>query len=147
MATTLVALLLADGGLVVGHVGDSRAYVVREGALLRLTRDDSLVQELLDRGLVSTEQAAVHPGRSVVLRTINGEPVEAHVSVVEVADGERLLVCSDGLTDAVDEATIARLLAAAPDPGAACAALLDATLAAGAPDNVTCVVGDVHPAA
>ena len=145
MATTLVLLALHGDRVVVAHAGDSRAYVLRQGRLEPLTTDDSLVQQLLDAGIVSPDEAAHHPGRFVVLRTVNGDPVEPHVDVVAVEGGERFLVCSDGLTDAVDEGTIARLLGSAPDPAAGCAALLEATLAAGAPDNVSCVIADLRP--
>ena len=143
MATTLTALRLDGPSLVVLHVGDSRAYRLRGGEFRPLTHDDSLVQGLVDIGAITEDEARRHPARSVVLQALNGEPVHPHVTVLDAAVGDRVLVCSDGLTDYVDESTIAEVVAVQPSPGGCCEELVRATLAAGAPDNVSCVVADV----
>jgi PPM family protein phosphatase len=143
MATTLTALRLAGPLLVVGHVGDSRAYGLRDGRWRQLTRDDSLVQDLVDAGAITAAQALRHPARSVVLQALNGGPVSPHVTTHEVAPGDRYLVCSDGLTDYVDEATISTIVSRL-DAAAGCTALVEAAFAVGAPDNVSCVIADVR---
>jgi PPM family protein phosphatase len=143
MATTLTALLAAGESVVVLHVGDSRAYRWRGPEWRQLTRDDSLVQGLVDAGALSADEAQRHPARSVVLQAFNGGPVEPHLTVLDVEAGDRYLICSDGLSDYVDGVDIARIAAAPSAPDDCCAHLIDAALAAGAPDNVTCVVADV----
>jgi protein phosphatase len=145
MATTLTVVRLDGPSVVVGQVGDSRAYRLRAGRLGRLTRDDSFVQQLVDEGIITPDQAARHPARSVVLQALGSGSVRPTVGVHDVVVGDRYLVCSDGLTDHVDEGTVGRLLGSYGDPGDCCSALLDAALDVGAPDNVTCVVGDVRP--
>jgi protein phosphatase len=127
------------------HVGDSRAYRLSNGELTRLTRDDSLVQELVDAGAITEAEARRHPARSVVVQALNGGPNQPHVSAYDALVGDRYLACSDGLTDYVDEPAIHRILADVADLPSCCQALIDAALAVGGPDNVSCVVGDVHP--
>jgi PPM family protein phosphatase len=144
MATTLTGLRLDGTSIIALHIGDSRAYSLHDGQWRRLTRDDSLVQQLVDAGAISEDEAKRHPARSVVLQALNGGPVEPHVTTHDVVAGDRLLVCSDGLTDYVDESTVAGIVAGVPDPAAACAALIEAALAVGAPDNVSCVIADVQ---
>lgn len=144
MATTLTALLAAGDSLVVLHIGDSRAYRSRAGEWRQLTRDDSLVQGLVDAGALTDAEAQRHPARSVVLQALNGGPVEPHVEVFDLAPGDRYLVCSDGLSDYVDGGEIARLVTGEADVKRCCAELLDAAIAQGAPDNVSCVVADAR---
>jgi protein phosphatase len=151
MGTTCVALLLsADGAAWVAHVGDSRAYRLRDGELRPLTADHSAVAELERRGLISAAEAAVHPRRNELLRSIGVESdVEVDVAPVDVRPGDRLLLCSDGLCGVVPESEIAALLGAGP-PAQAARALVDAANARGGPDNVTVVIGalpEVAPAA
>lgn len=143
MATTLTALTLGDDGAYLVHVGDSRAYVLREGELHRLTADHTLVQALVDEGRLSEEAALGFAFRSVVLRSVNAEaPVEPDVRHVPLAAGDRVLVCTDGLTDLVsDESVLAAL--GAPEPQEAADRLLEAALAEGGRDNITCLVADV----
>ena len=143
MATTLVAALARHGQVTLAHIGDSRAYLLRRGRLRRLTTDHTLVQTMIDSGRLTPEEARSHPYRSVVLRSVNAEE-EPHPDVFHVptSPGDRLLLCSDGLTDFVDEQVVERLLAHG-DPDDAAEALVDAALAAGGRDNVTCVVSDV----
>jgi protein phosphatase len=145
MATTLSAVRLDGASLVVLHIGDSRAYRLRGGELGALTHDDSLVQGLVDAGAITADEARHHPARSVVLQALNGEPVQPHITVFDAQPGDRLLVCSDGLTDYVEEPALAAVLAGNREPAACCAELVRATLEVGAPDNVSCVVADVVP--
>jgi PPM family protein phosphatase len=146
MGTTVTAAVVCDGRAHLAHVGDSRAYLLRPGGDLRqLTTDHGPVAEAVAAGLLTPEQAAVHPERSLLSRVVGLEP-DVTVDVydpVGLGAGDRLLLCSDGLTEALAEADIARILAADEDPAGVCDALVDATLAAGAPDNVTVVVAVV----
>lgn len=146
MSTTLSAVALSDHmTYVVANVGDSRSYLLRGGALTRLTRDDSFVQDLLDRGEVSAAEARTHPRRSLVVRVLDGEPGRSPaLTTVAARLGDRLLVCSDGLSDALDDDTIAELLSTSARRAAA-DRLVDQALAAGARDNVSVVVADVVP--
>jgi PPM family protein phosphatase len=146
MSTTLTAVALDDDGYRVANVGDSRAYLLRDGTLTRLTRDDSLVQRLVDSGAVTADEARTHPRRSLVLEALDGDPARRPPAVTAVAAraGDRLLLCSDGLSDALDDDRIAELLGIAARE--ACAErLVAAALDAGARDNVSVVVADVGP--
>jgi protein phosphatase len=144
MGTTMTAAIEVDGGLRIGHVGDSRCYVLRDGILARVTDDHSLVEELVREGRITLEQAAVHPQRSVITRALG---IEAEVEVDDVAleltGGDRVLICSDGLSGMVRDADISAVLRRTDDPEAAAAALIDAANTAGGEDNITVVVIDV----
>lgn len=145
MGTTLTALawLGEPDRAALVHVGDSRAYLLRDDELSQLSRDHTYVQALVDSGRIDAAEAATHPRRNLLLRTIDGmHPAEPDISVREARLGDRFLVCSDGLSGVVDDAELHRLLTL-PDPTAAVTALVDAALTGGAPDNVTCVVADV----
>ncbi len=143
MGTTLTALLTDGDRVALAHVGDSRAYLLRDGVLTQLTADHTYVQSLVDAGVLSRADARRHPRKNVVLRALDGEhPVEPDLALVDVRLGDRLLVCSDGLTDLVGDPQIAACLEL-PEPGPAADALVDAALAAGGVDNVTCLVSDV----
>ena len=146
MSTTLTAVALADdGAYAIANVGDSRTYLLRDGRLTRLTRDDSLVQALIDRGALTEAEARRHPQRSLVLEALDGTPPREPRLVAHVAarPGDRLLLCSDGLSDALDDDAIAADLRREPAPGRCADALVAHALAAGARDNVTVVVADV----
>lgn len=143
MGTTLTAVVISANTLVVCHIGDSRGYLLRDDALLPLTVDHTYIQTLLDQGKITAEQALNHPQRSVVLRALGGGTAAADISVRELALGDRLLLCSDGLSGVVPDDLLARVLRAYEDPTAAVQALVDLALLAGAPDNVTVVVADV----
>jgi serine/threonine protein phosphatase PrpC len=145
MATTLTALRLDGSSVMVLHIGDSRAYSLRGDEWQRLTRDDSLVQGLVDSGAITAAEARRHPARSIVVQALNGGPVDPHVTTHDVMAGDRFLVCSDGLTDYVDEESIRRIVSSCADPQTCSAALVEAALEVGAPDNVSCVVADVTP--
>lgn len=144
MATTLTAVAMAnDGRYLIANVGDSRTYLFRDGRLSQLTRDDSLVQELIDQGDLTESEARGHPQRSVVLKALNGEdqrPVA--LRVVDAQVGDRLLLCSDGVTDYLSDGQLAGFLRHV-DAGAAARQLVDAALAHGSRDNVTAVIADV----
>jgi PPM family protein phosphatase len=144
MSTTLTAVALGDEGYAVANVGDSRAYLLRDDALRPLTRDDSLVQRMLDAGAITPEEARRHPQRSFVVESLDGDPQRTPppVATLRARPGDRLLLCSDGLTDFVDEEPIAAALRIA-DRGECAQRLVDLALAAGARDNVSVVVADV----
>jgi protein phosphatase len=146
MSTTLTAVALDDdGAYVLANVGDSRTYLLRDGALRRLTRDDSLVQLLVDRGDVTPAEARRHPQRSLVLEALDGRPRERTAPVrLEARAGDRLLLCSDGLSDVVDDEAIAAALRE-PVREACAEHLVALALAAGGRDNVSVVVADAVP--
>jgi protein phosphatase len=144
MGTTLTALL-SDGsrfGLV--HIGDSRGYLLRDGALQQITRDHTFVQTLIDEGRISEADADHHPQRSLILRALDGrDEVEPDLSIREARVGDRYLICSDGLSGVVSEQTISETLAAADSPEQAVDELVDLALRGGGPDNITAIVADV----
>jgi protein phosphatase len=146
MATTLSVLVCDGRRVLLGHLGDSRAYLFRDGALHQVSRDHTYVQQLIDEGRLTRDQVPYHPWRSVVLRSLDGspeaEPVEADLVDVDVRPGDRMLLCSDGLTDLVADDRIAAVLRL-QDPLSAAAVLTQSALTAGGRDNVTCVVLDL----
>jgi protein phosphatase len=145
MATTFTGIFLSTtGDLLLAHTGDSRAYLLRDGEFSRETRDDSYVQALVDHGIIPPEAAAAHPRRNIITASLGG----AEGDVVSVAErppriGDRWVLCSDGLTDYVPEADVARLIAEASGPREAAASAVALALEAGTRDNVTVVVCDV----
>jgi PPM family protein phosphatase len=142
MGTTLTAILFAGGRLALCHVGDSRAYLVRDGQLSQITHDDTFVQTLIDDGRITVEEANHHPQRSLLLRALNGQEVEPDLSMREARAGDRYLLCSDGLSGVVSEETLAEALKD-PDPEATADRLIELALRSGGPDNVTVIVADV----
>lgn len=143
MATTLTAVLVRGDRVTLAQVGDSRAYLLRAGRLERLSTDQTLVQLLVDKGELAPEQVPSHPLRNVVLHSVNGdERAVPALRELEVVVGDRLLLCSDGLSDFVPEAEISGALSV-PDPDDAARGLVKLALAAGGRDNVTCLVGDL----
>lgn len=139
MGTTVTAAALADGRVVLAHVGDSRAYLLRGGTLQQLTTDHTAAQYAVEAGYLTPEQAAARPERHMLSRAVGLEP-EVTVDTPpprELQAGDWLLLCSDGLTEPVEEPAIATILDAHPDPADACGALVQAALDGGAPDNVT----------
>lgn len=142
MGTTITVAVAGDGqAIVVGHVGDSRAYHLHDGELVQITEDHSLVEELVREGRLTPEQASVHPQRSIITRALGvDEQVQVDVYDVDLAAGDRVLLCSDGLTSMVRPNDIARILRREDDPTRAAEALVDAANAAGGEDNVTAVV-------
>jgi serine/threonine protein phosphatase PrpC len=143
MSTTVTAVALGEDGCVVANVGDSRTYLLRDGALTQLTHDDSWVQLMIDSGELTPEAARDHPRRSLVLAALDGEPDRGPALTTFAARlGDRLLLCSDGLSDVVDDDTIAATLRGASREECA-ARLIDLALAAGGRDNVSAVIADV----
>ncbi len=145
MGTTMTAATLAAGGtLLIGHVGDSRAYLVRDGELSQVTKDHSLVGEMVQGGELTPEQAEVHPQRSVITRALGIERgVEVDIYPLELDEGDRVLLCSDGLTDMLRTDEIAAILQRESDPQKAANTLVDAANKAGGEDNITVVILDV----
>ncbi|SDM75391.1 PP2C family protein-serine/threonine phosphatase [Allokutzneria albata] len=144
MGTTVTALLWDGTGFAVAHVGDSRAYVLRDGRLRQLTHDHTMVQSLVDAGRITAEEAERHPRRSVLMRTLQaGNTFEPDLFRVEAQLGDRVLVCSDGLTDVVGDSAVRDALASAGGPDDAVHWLITLAVRAGGPDNITCVVADV----
>lgn len=143
MGTTMTAVAVRGERLAVAHVGDSRAYLLRDGDFQQITKDHTFVQTLVDAGEITKAEAAVHPRRNLMMRAIDGiHAVDVDLSVREAKIGDRLLLCSDGLCGVVAEEEI-RIALSAPDLTSAVTELIDSALAAGAPDNVTVVVADV----
>jgi PPM family protein phosphatase len=142
MGTTLTAVLFAGSRLGMVHVGDSRAYLFRDGFLTQITRDDTFVQSLIDEGRITEDEAASHPQRSLLLRALTGHDVEPSLTVREARSGDRYLLCSDGLSGVVSAETIAEALTI-PDPQSCADRLIELALKGGGPDNVTCIVADV----
>jgi protein phosphatase len=145
MATTFTGLFLsADGGLLLAHSGDSRAYLLREGWFSRETRDDSYVQTLVDHGIIAPEAAASHPRRNIITASLGGaEDDTVSVTVRDLVGGDRWLLCSDGVTDYLPEADIAGILNSSRTAAQAAGDLVALALEAGTRDNVTAVVCDV----
>jgi len=144
MGTTLTALLFADRRLGLVHIGDSRGYLLRDGTLSQITHDHTLVQHLVDEGRITPEEASTHPQRSWITRSLTGRgELELDLSIREVREGDRYLLCSDGLSGPVSADTIADTLRSTPDPQEACDQLIALALRAGGPDNITAIVADV----
>lgn len=144
MGTTLVAVLFAGNRLGLLHVGDSRAYLLRDGELTQITHDHTLVQVLVDEGRITEEDATTHPQRSVVTRILDGRPeVEFDLSVREARLGDRYLICSDGLTGPVGRLETLQEALEIADPQESVDRLVQLALKGGGPDNVTVVVADV----
>jgi protein phosphatase len=145
MATTLTALATDGHTVVLGHVGDSRGYLFRAGGLQQVTTDHTYVQQMVAAGQLAPEEARRHPWRNVVLRSLHGGPEagqEPDIVELDIAVGDRMLLCSDGLTDLVTDQRISEILNLA-DAEAAATRLVDAALEAGGTDNVTCLVLDI----
>ena len=143
MGTTVTAAILAGSELVLAQVGDSRCYLLREARLRQLTRDDTFVQELVDQGVLTPEEARRHPQRSLVTRAVQGHDAPPAVAVLTLAAGDRLLLCSDGLSDYVDDTAIAATLTGYADRRHCAEQLVKLAHQAGAPDNVTVALADV----
>jgi protein phosphatase len=144
MGTTVTALLLAKDQVALAHVGDSRAYLLRGGELLQLTKDDTYVQTLVDQGVLTLEEARSHPHRSVITQAVQGRELTMTGALLTPLVGDRYLLCSDGLSDVITDETIGEVLRSLPEPRRCAERLVKLTLRAGAPDNVTVVVADVE---
>jgi len=148
MGTTVSGMLLVEGQAAIAHIGDSRIYLLRDGELKQVTSDHTFVQRLVDSGRITEEEAAVHPRRSVLMRVLGDVDAtpEIDTSVVPTRDGDRWLLCSDGLSSYVSEDKIAAALMTHPNAQDAAERLVKESLDQGAPDNVTVVVVDIDSA-
>jgi protein phosphatase len=143
MGTTVTALMLSGDRVAALNVGDSRCYLVRDGELTQLTRDDTYVQALVDQGVLTPDDARRHPQRALVTQAVQGGPFRPAGRMIPIQAGDRFLLCSDGLTDYVTDDVIGTALRTYEDRQACAAELIARTLEAGAPDNVTVIVCDV----
>jgi PPM family protein phosphatase len=144
MGTTLTALLWSEGHAAVCHIGDSRAYLLRDGKFYQITHDHTLVQSLVDEGRITEDDVATHPQRSLLLRALDGRTIaDPDLSTHETMPGDRYLICSDGLSGVVTEQTLHQALSSVPDPDKAALQLVELALKGGGPDNITCIVADV----
>ncbi|RCW89005.1 PP2C family protein-serine/threonine phosphatase [Paracoccus lutimaris] len=140
MGATVVAAMIQNGVATIAWVGDCRAYLWRRAGLRLLTRDHTVVQEMVDQGLLRDEAREAHPERHVVTRAVGAEPsVEVDTLTLPLVAGDRLLLCSDGLTVCLHDADIARIVGGAGEPVDLCRALVTEALVNGAPDNVSVV--------
>jgi protein phosphatase len=142
MGTTLTAILFDGNRLGLVHIGDSRGYLLRDGELAQITKDDTFVQTLVDEGRITAEEAHSHPQRSLIMRALTGHEVEPTLIMREARAGDRYLLCSDGLSDPVSHDTILDALQIS-DVAESADRLIELALRGGGPDNVTVVVADV----
>jgi protein phosphatase len=150
MGTTVSAVIMVDDYAVIGHIGDSRVYLYRDDTLTQITTDHTFVQRLVDSGRITPEEARYHPRRSVLMRVLGDMDPDPEVDtfIMPTQDGDRWLLCSDGLSGVVDDAHTGKALAQGMPPARTADALLKQALDGGAPDNVTVVIVDVggqHP--
>ena len=143
MGSTVTALMFDGTHLGLAHLGDSRAYRMRDGLLYQLSHDHTFVQSLVDEGRISQDEAFTHPHRNLILRVLDGRPdSDPDLEILDVRAGDRLMLCSDGLPDYVSDEQIAASMAAGT-PDSVVVELITHALEAGSNDNVTCVVADV----
>lgn len=141
MGTTVNAVLLTDGQAVIGNVGDSRTYLCRRGELAQLTADDTMIAQMLEKGMLSVSEAAGHPMRNVLTQSAGSqEGVNVHLYEETLQAGDLLLLCSDGLYGVVDNAAIRSILEGGDTIERSADRLISAAIAAGAPDNVSAVL-------
>jgi len=146
MGTTLTALLFTGSRIGMVHIGDSRAYLLRDGEFTQVTKDDTYVQMLVDEGRISPEEANSHPQRSLLTRALDGRDVDPEYSVRQVLPGDRYMICSDGLCGVVSAETIASTMIDYVDPDQCVERLVQLALRGGGPDNITVVVADATDA-
>jgi len=142
MGTTLTAILFAGSRIGLVHIGDSRAYLQRNGQFAQITHDDTFVQSLIDEGRITEDEAATHPQRSLLLKALTGHEVEPNLTIREARAGDRYLLCSDGLSGVVTHETLAETIKI-PDAQACADRMIELALKGGGPDNVTVIVADV----
>jgi protein phosphatase len=144
MGTTLTAMLLSGQKLALVQIGDSRAYLLRDGELFQITHDQTLVQMLLDDGVITPDKVATHPHRSLLLQALDGRAeLDPEMQLRETQIGDRYLLCSDGLWSVIDAQTVHHTLSTVAEPEPAVRRLIDMANEGGGPDNITCVVADV----
>ena len=144
MGTTLTAAILEGERLIIAQVGDSRAYLLHEGKLQQLTRDHSLMADMIEAGQLTPEEARHHPQRSVITRALGSDPnTRPDMYEINVETGDRLLVCSDGLSSMIEDEQIEAVMRRVPDPQRCASQLVNEAIAAGGHDNVTVIVSNV----
>ena len=144
MGCTASCVLLEKNRMAIAHVGDSRVYLLHAGTLVRVTHDHSYVEELVDAGEITADEARLHPSRSIITRALGSDPdMYADHFALDIAQGDRIIVCSDGLSSMVSDKTIEELAVSSVTPQAAADTLVSAALTAGGHDNVTVIVIDV----
>lgn len=144
MGTTLTMMLWEGPRVALAHIGDSRAYLLRDGDLYQITYDHTLVQTLMDDGRITPEEAARHPHRSILLQVLDGgDTIDPDLSLRDAEIGDRYLLCSDGLSGVVEADRLRHVLAEVDDLGEVVRRLIDMACEAGGPDNITCVVAEV----
>ena len=146
MGTTLTAVLFSGSKIGMVHIGDSRAYLLRQGEFAQITKDDTYVQMLVDEGRISPEEASSHPQRSLLTRALDGRDIDPEYSVRQVLKGDRYLICSDGLSGVVSAETIGESMRDIADPQACVERLVQLALRGGGPDNITVVIADATDA-
>ena len=142
MGTTLTAILFAGNRIGLVHIGDSRAYLFRNGQFAQITHDDTFVQSLIDEGRITEDEAATHPQRSLLLKALTGHEVEPNLTIREARAGDRYLLCSDGLSGVVSHETLNDTIRI-PDAQACADRMIELALKGGGPDNVTVIIADV----
>ncbi|GIJ08641.1 PP2C family protein-serine/threonine phosphatase [Micromonospora andamanensis] len=142
MGTTLTATLFSGSKLGMVHIGDSRAYLLRDGEFAQITKDDTYVQMLVDEGRISPEEASSHPQRSLLTRALDGRDIDPEYSVRQVLPGDRYLICSDGLSGVVSAETIGETMREYADPQQCVERLVQLALRGGGPDNITVIIAD-----
>ena len=144
MGTTMTACVIQGDKIAIAHVGDSRAYLLHTGKLQQLTRDHSWVADMVEQGRLTEEEARTHPNRSVITRALGSDPMmQPDLYEITASEGDRLLLCSDGLTGMVDDGNIQAMLARIRDPQRCAAALVNEAIANGGADNITVIVVDI----
>jgi PPM family protein phosphatase len=146
MGTTVTALLRSGSRLGLAHIGDTRAYLVRNGEVFQITRDHTLVQSLVDEGKITEEEAGSHPQRMLLLRAIDAQNAfDPDLQFHDALAGDRYLLCSDGLHATVPADAVAQVLLTVEDPDEAASRLTSLAIDKGGPDNITCIVADIVP--
>lgn len=144
MGTTLTAAIVDGTSVVVAHVGDSRAYLLHANTLEQITSDHSMIADMIRQGSLTVEESRFHPNRSIITRALGSDPnMRADIYEVDAESGDRLLLCTDGLTGMLSDSQIADVLSTYGDPGSAVRALIDAANAAGGHDNISVVVVEI----
>lgn len=145
MGTTMTAAVLQKERLAIAQVGDSRAYLLHQGHMQQLTRDHSLMADMIEAGELTEEEARVHPQRSVITRALGSDPnMQPDLYELNVSTGDRLLLCSDGLSSMIEDHEIETILQRTRDPQRCASMLVNEAIAAGGHDNVTVIVVDVE---
>lgn len=145
MGTTMTAAVLRGERLAIAQVGDSRAYLLHQGKMQQLTRDHSLMADMIEAGEITPEEARIHPKRSIITRALGSDPtMQPDLYELDVCTGDRLLLCSDGLTGMLEDSEIETILMRTRDPQRCASILVNEAIAAGGQDNITVVVVDVE---